>query len=88
MNVRISGVGDSLVGGASRPMTHLLNPYARAAARPCGAILAGVFASNDLRVERKLVESLPVERSRMELLRPEPRFSVGTGLMLHGEPSP
>jgi hypothetical protein len=72
MDVRIPGAGDNLVRGACRPMLHFLNPYAHAAERPCGAILAGVFGSNDVRAEHLCLGR---------------RFSVVTGLMPRGEPT-
>ncbi|MGL5114361.1 MAG: hypothetical protein ACRC7G_14090 [Beijerinckiaceae bacterium] len=38
-----------MIPGVQRPLTQILDPYAKAAVRPCGSILAGVFGSNDIR---------------------------------------
>jgi hypothetical protein len=73
MDVRIPGSGHNLSPGACRPMSHILSPYAKAAAQPCNSILTGVFGSNDIRAEH---------------LRPRPRFSGITGPMPRGEPTP
>jgi hypothetical protein len=70
MDVRIPGSGHNVVPGACRPMSQILDPYAKAMARPGGAILAGVFSSNDIRAEHA---------------RPRPRFSVIAGPVPRGE---
>lgn len=49
MDIRVPRSGSATLSGASRLLPQILDPYLKVLAKPAGAVLAGVFGSNDTR---------------------------------------